>query len=221
MYKEIQIAQNSEILAITPLLPGHKISKETKVGLKRSDDLFNWVSFEGKNNIPTNVTYGIEEFKRRYKRPKYVIIIDNDIIPGRNMLTKMCQLLSRTKDDIAYCYANFEFTGTINAKFHGLKFDPMQLLNANYISSNSMIKYDMLVEVGGFVTDDKYKRLLDWALWLKFLSVGKHGILCPDAHFVAMSDENTISAGTKEDYQLKYNRVREDFIAPMLDGLII
>jgi len=221
VYREIQIAQNSDILAITPLLPGHKISKETKIGLKRSDILFNWVSYEANQNIPTNVTCGIEEFKRRYKDPKFVMIIDRDIIPNRNMLRKIRETLHRTGDDIAYCYANFEFKGTVNARFVGLEFNPMNLLNSNYISSNSMIKYEKLKEVGGFVTDNKYRRLLDWALWLKFLAAGYHGILCKDAYFIAISDENTVSAGTKEDYQSKYLRVKEDFVKPMLDELII
>ena len=84
-----------------------------------------------------------------------------------------------------------------------------------------MINYEKLKEIGGFVKDDKYRRLLDWALWLKFLAAGYHGVLCQTASFIAMSDENTVSAGTKEDYRLKYARVKEDFVKPLLDGLII
>jgi hypothetical protein len=221
MYKEIEINTHSDILAITPLLPGHKISKETKIGLKRSDCLFSWVSYESSNNIPTNVSAGIEEFKRRYKKPKYVIIIDRDIIPCRNMLMKMEQTLSRANNEIVYCYANFEFAGEVNARFYGLEFEPMKLLNSNYISSNSLIKYDKLTEIGGFITDNKYKRLLDWALWLTFLKHGYYGILCKEANFIAMSDKNSVSAGTQEEYKLKYKLIKEDIIKPMLDGLII
>lgn len=221
MYKDIVINHHSDILAITPLLPGHKISKETKIGLKRSDISFNWASFESSANIPINVTRGIEEFKHRYKEPKYVIIIDRDIIPNRNMLMKLHRDLSRAEDNIAYCYCGFEFKGSVNAKFYGLEFDPMKLLNSNYISSNSMIKYDKLKEIGGFVIDNKYKRLLDWALWLKFLAAGYHGILCKDTRFIAIADENSVSAGTREEYKEKYHSVKEDFIKPMLDGLIV
>jgi hypothetical protein len=221
MYREIEINQNSDILAITPLLPGHKISKETKVGLKRSDNLFSWVSHESSANIPTNVTAGIEEFKRRYKSPKFVIIIDRDIIPCRNMIGKMEHTLSRASDEVAYCYANFEFKGEVNARFYDLEFEPMKLLNANYISSNSLIKYDKLLEISGFITDNKYKRLLDWALWLTFLKYGYYGILCKEANFIAMSDKDSISAGTKLEYQEKYKLIKEEIIRPMVDGLII
>jgi|WetSurMetagenome_2_1015567.scaffolds.fasta_scaffold05946_3 hypothetical protein len=221
MYKEIEIDSNSDILAITPLLPGHKISKETKIGLKRSDIPFNWICFESSANIPINVTAGIEEFKRRYKEPNYIIIIDRDIIPNRNMLMKLHRDLSRSEDNIAYCYCGFEFKGTINDKFYGLTFDPINLLNSNYISSNSMIKYNKLKEVGGFVTDNKYKRLLDWALWLKFLSAGYHGILCKDTRFIAVSEPSSISAGTREEYRRVYKQIKEDFVKPMLDGLIV
>ena len=221
MYKEIKIEKAADVLVVTPLLPGHKISKETKIGLKRCDIPFSWVSFEGQNNIPTNVTYGMKAFQKKHPMTRYVILIDRDILPGRNMLRKMKEELDRSTDNIAYCYAGFEFKGTVNAQFYNTTFDPMQLLNGNYISSNSMIKYDKLMEIGGFITDNKYKRLLDWALWLKFLAAGYHGILCRNTQFVAISDENTISAGTKEDYREKYKLVKEDFVAPMLDGLIV
>lgn len=40
MYREIQKVRNPEILVITPLREGDKISKETKRSIKRNDTLF-------------------------------------------------------------------------------------------------------------------------------------------------------------------------------------
>jgi hypothetical protein len=213
-------AKNPQVLAITPLLPGHSISKETKIGLKRNDIEYSWISYTSNNNIPTNVTLALAAYEARAKIPPYVIIIDRDIDPSRNMLTALHRTLQYAPDDIAYCYCNFKFTGVVNAQFWDLQFDPMKLLSANYISSNSMIRYDKLLEVGGFVTDNKYKRLLDWALWLKFLSYGYHGILNNTVHFIAKSETTSVSAGTQLEYREKYALVYNDFVKPMLQGLI-
>lgn len=221
MFSVINKVQSPDVLVVTPLLPGHFISKETKIGLKRNDLAFDWVSFSGHNNIPTNATLGLQEYIRRFhKAPKYMIMIDRDIVPSRNMLKNMYETLSRSKDEVAYCYSGFEFKGAINARFTGLEFDSMKLLDANYISSNSMIKVDKLEEVGGFVTDEDLVRLLDWALWLKFLSFGYVGVLCPNSFFTAISSEESVSARSNEDYRIKYQRVKERFIEPMLHGIV-
>ena len=79
-----------------------------------------------------------------------------------------------------------------------------------------MIKYDFLEFVGGPVMDEKYKRLLDWALWLKFFQYGYYGIPCPDAFFTAYAGPDSISAGTAQDYKLKAQRVWEDFGRPIV-----
>lgn len=208
----------SEVLCVTPLLPGHKIRKETKIGIKRNDIPLSWISYEGQNNIPTNVSKGIAEY---HKEPKFVIIIDRDIDPSRNMIKNMYDLLVKTPNQIAYCYCNFEFKGSINAKFVNIPYDPLRLLKSNYISSNSLIKYDKLKEIGGFITDNKYRRLLDWALWLKFLSSGYYGVLCTKSYFIAPTDERSVSAGSQEEYRQKYQLVHRDFIAPLTEGLIL
>ena len=52
------------------------------------------------------------------------------------------------------------------------------------------------------------------------LSYGYYGVLCNDTSFVAISDRESISARSKEDYDLKYRRVKQDFIDPLLDGVI-
>jgi hypothetical protein len=205
-----------ELLIITPLLPNHKISKETKIGLKRNEVKFDWISYSGNNNIPTNFDLGLTEYLNSNKKPKYVMMVDNDIKPSRYMLDNMVSVLDRTDDDIAYCYVDFEFKGEVNQGFKNIQFDPIRLTKHNYISSNSMIKLDKLIEIGGVVKDSTYQRLLDWVLWLKFLSFGYHGILSLKGSFIAISNKGSISSRSDEDYKLKYNLVYNDFIKPML-----
>jgi len=222
MFNIIQKVNAPDALVVTPLLPGHKIFRDTKINLKRCDLAFDWVSYVGHNNIPANATLGLQEYIKRFsKTPKYMIMIDRDIIPSRNMLKYMFDTLENSSEEVAYCYSSFEFKGAINARFVGLEFDPLKLLESNYISSNSMIKIDKLQEIGGFVIDQDLVRLLDWALWLKFLHYGYVGVLCKSSFFTAISSPDSVSARGREDYALKYGRVRDRFVRPLLDGLVL
>jgi len=70
------------------------------------------------------------------------------------------------------------------------------------------------------VTDDKYKRLLDWCTWLKFLSHGYYGILCNDTSFVAISKESSVSSGSAEDYWKTHQLIHQDFVEPLVSGIV-
>lgn len=207
-----------EVLVVTPLLERDSISKETKKTIKRNHVKYFWISSKGDNNIPMNALAGIEWAKENIKNgPKYYIMIDNDIILGRHMLDRLYEKLKKSSDDIGYAYAGFEFEGSLVHSFPAIPFDPQKLMHANYISSNSMFKMNVIDKVG-LVTDDKYKRLLDWAFLLKCLAKGYSGVSVENARFVAISEPGDISAGSQEDYQLKYFRVYEDFIKPLISG---
>jgi hypothetical protein len=210
--------KNSKVLVVTPLLPGHKVSKETKKTIKRNVTPFTWITYSGNNNIPTNIEIGINEYRNKGSHiPPYILPLDRDIILGRHMLDRMVSIIDITPDYIAYVYANFEFKGHINRRFTADPYDINKLLLGNYISSNSLIKLKCLEDIGGFITDDKYKRLLDWSLWLKFYLYGYVGIPCPLANFIAMSTENDISAGSEEEYKMKYMYVMQDFVKPIIE----
>lgn len=220
MLNIVKQTKNPELLVVTPLLTGHKISSDTKIGITRNDINFTWVSYTSDGNTAHNFAEGIRTYRNKFYMPNYVIMIDKDIIPSRHMLDRMYTTLKNSSKEIAFCYCNFEFSGAVNKKFYNIEYDPIRLLHANYISSNSMIKVTVLDEVGGVITDNKYKRLLDWCLWLQLLSYGYYGILCRDASFVAVSDKQSISTGTEEDYKRKYELVKSDFVLPLLDGVI-
>jgi hypothetical protein len=72
-----------------------------------------------------------------------------------------------------------------------------------------------VIEKVGLVTDDKYKRLLDYAFLLKCYAQGYIGKNVPNANFTVQSTENDVSSGNSDDYNIKYQRVYEDFIKPL------
>jgi hypothetical protein len=210
--------KNPEILVVTPLLPNHDISRETKVTIKRNETKYYWIASEGNNNIPTNAQNGIDWYKEKIgKLPEFYIMIDRDIELGRNMLDRLVNVLKkRNPKRIGYTYASFEFKGYVNKKFPADPFDINRLLKGNYISSNSMFRSSVIEDVG-LVTDDKYKRLLDYAFLLKCFNLGFIGVPVPQARFVAKSTKNDISAGSEQEYRIKYNFVFNDFIRPLIE----
>lgn len=210
--------KDPEVLVVTPLLPDHEVSRETKISIKRNKTKFTWVKSYGNKNIPSNALEAINWYKSFKKLPPYYLMIDRDITLGRGMIDKMVAKLKSFSwaKNVGYAYASFEFKGHVNQKFNADPFNIERLLQSNYISSNSMFRSDVLEEVG-LVTDDKYKRLLDYAFLLKCFRKGYVGIPVQGASFVAQSTKNDISAGSQEDYMIKYKRVFEDFIQPIID----
>lgn len=205
------------LLVVTPLAPDHRVSKETQRSIKRNDIPLSWVSFKSSGNCAANAMGGIEAFaKESGFVPPLFFLLDNNVICGRHMFDRMFETLSTTADHIGYCYCNFQFKGEINRKFDAVPFDAYKLLQSNYISSNSMIKTQALSNVGWLVTDDKYKRLLDWCLWLKFLTKGYMGVPCPKASFTDISHKDSVSSGDIDDYKIKHERVQKDFVEKII-----
>jgi GT2 family glycosyltransferase len=174
-----------------------------------------WASWEGPKKHAANVQDGFDAYLSKFGViPPYFQILDRDIILGRNAIDKLLMTLSRTKEDIGYAYCSFEYKGFVNAKFPPAPFDIKTLMIRNYISSNSMYKTDAVRKVG-FVTEEKYHRLSDWAMWLKMYRVGYSGILCPNTSFIAVSAEGDISAGSNDEYVSTKRLIMEDFVEPV------
>lgn len=137
------------------------------------------------------------------------------------MLDRLYEVLERSRirsdKKIGYAYANFEYKGYINVQFPARVFDINMLIRGNYISSNSLYCSEVVEEVGGFVTEEKYHRLSDWAMFLKLYKAGYHGIPSINASFVAISSEGDISAGSKEEYNTTYKLVQENFVRPIME----
>lgn len=222
MLEVIKKVDNPRFLVITPLRVRDKISKETLETISNNSTPFDWVSFKSKRNVPSNTKEGLREYIKKYGTPKYIIKIDNDIDAEEGLLDIMYQTISSSPDGVAYVYSSFKYIkdGKSYVSFPAQKLDVQhwtkRLLNSNFISSNSMIKVDKLEEVGGFVCKRKYERLLDWALWLKFLLNGYVGVPCAGT-FNAIMNENSISTRGQKDYRKKHRAVVEDFAKPVVD----
>jgi len=197
--------KNPEVLVITPLLPGHTVSKATKKSIKRNDIPFTWITSTGNNNIPTNILKGIDWYKNP---PDYYFPLDNDIVLGRGILDKLYRKLEGLPREFAYAYASFQFRGFKNFDFPADEYDIHRLLKHNYISSNSLFRTDVVKEIG-LVTDDEYVRLLDWCFILKLFLDGYIGMPCPEANFIATTTEKDISMWTKKEYEFKRVKVLE------------
>jgi hypothetical protein len=117
--------------------------------------------------------------------------------------------LEKSDKNVAYSYCGFEYYGSINYKFPVSSFDSNRLRQNNYISSNSLFKTKVLEDIP-LITDDKYKRLLDWATYLNLLNHGYIGVPS-DGYFKAKSSKDSISARSQEDFQIKRERVINDF----------
>ena len=219
--KIIRQDKNPEVLIVTPLLPNHTISKKTKTTLKRNKTPLFWITSTGKGNIPVNAQYGINWYKKKYGTlPEFYIMIDNDIDMGRGMIDKLVHRLRPQEDFVAFAYASFKFVGVVNAEFPAVAYDVDKLMEHNYISSQSLIRTKCLEKIGGLVTDSKYVRLLDWALWLKFFYNDLIGINCPTASFVATASEGSVSSGSDQDYNYKRSLVLKDFVTPIIEKYI-
>lgn len=211
--------KEAEVLVITPLLPGHKVSKETKKTINRNNTKLVWIKSIGDNNIPTNVENGLLWFKNNKSHlPQYCLPLDNDIILGRYMIDRLVGKMSIMPDFVAYSFASFRFKGVMNHSFPAVKFDVGKLLKDNYISSNSLFRTEVLLKIPS-VKDEKYRRLLDWVYFIKLLDRGYIGVPCKEANFVALSTPEDISSGSTKDWKLKKKRVFHDFIKPFAEGI--
>lgn len=226
MFEEIRKVENPYYLVITPLKVGDEISDDIHRSILDTNKIpFDWVSFKGDNNIPTNTSLALEEYEKRYEKVKHLIKIDNDLKMDDGLLDCMhSHLLSRSfGSDVQYGYVYCPFSYVLSdgrrISFNQ-EFDIMKLIKSNFISSNSMINRDALDVIGGFITDPQYERLLDWALWLKFYREGFIGKLLKEKGFEATMKEDGVSARSNYDYQIKSTRVMRDFVNPIIRDMI-
>ena len=214
-FKVVTESKDPKILVVTPLLPGHKISKETKKTIKRNDVPYTWITSEGNNNIPTNLKLGLEWFN---PLPPFYFMLDNDIILGRGILDRLVRKLEKEPYFVAFTYASFQFKGTVNQAFPAMPYNIERLLQHNYISSNSLFRSDVVMKIG-LVTEQYLERLLDWAMILKLYYHGYIGMPTPEANFIAVSTPKDISARSSDDYNIKRFRVLKKYGEPIINDM--
>ena len=205
-------SKNPKFLVVTPLKTGDKISPDTIKTMLNNNIEFDWIMYEGDNNIPSNTVSGITEYEKKNKPLPYVIKLDNNTMWQKNTLDNMYKTIIKSKKNVAYVYTSFQFkkNDIPVASFMNIPFDANRLRQANFISSNSMIKRALLKQCP-FITNEKYKRLLDYAHWLSFLKKGYIGKLSK-GYFYSIMNEGNVSSGNQQDYITKLRRVHADFL---------
>ena len=210
MFKIIHEDKNPMLMIVTPLRPEDKISKKTKITIKRNEIPFIWGYYQGKGNVVQNFKAGLKEFDKYLKKlPPFTIKVDNDTIWNRKTFDKMLRILEISPDNIAYAYCSFSYRGAVTADFPAIPFDPTRLRQNNYISSNSIFKTGILKKFEP-IDDNKYQRLLDWAYYLRLLN-NKYIGIPTDGYFTALAGKNSISAGSNMEFHQKRMAVLEDF----------
>lgn len=219
MFEIIRCEPKSDILVVTPLRVKDDIEKCVQKLIETNDVSFSWVSYKSEANIPTNTELGMLEWKKSYELPKYIIKIDNDINPDDHFLDALYNRAEFTDNRVAYVYPSFRYfkeDGQVLWNLEASPFNISYLLKQNYITSMSLIKTSYLEQIGGFVKDEKYQRLLDWALWLKFYYFGFIGEPEPSAWFSSTIKLGDVSSGTREEYIEKACNIMQDFCLPII-----
>jgi hypothetical protein len=215
MFRLLRKTKYPKLLVITPLKTGDKISYSTKNSIFKNKVEFDWVSYEGNYNIPTNTEMGLNLYNDKFNPLPYCIKVDNDVKMDKGMLDDLFITLSKSDDNVAYCYPPFKYilSNQQVISFENCPFDKVRLLKSNYISSVSLIKFDKLKAIDGFVKNSKYERLLDYCLWLKFLRHGYIGVQGKVGFTTTLNKDNVSARGT-QDYEEKLSRVHSDFVNP-------
>ncbi|MDP2789698.1 MAG: glycosyltransferase [bacterium] len=106
----------------------------------------------------------------------FVLYCDADVELQPTMLENMARALL-LHPEAGYAYSDFKFGWHT---FDLFDFDPERLLEANYISTMSLLRREHCI---GF--DESLKRYQDWDLWKRLLSKGVRGIWVPGRLFNA------------------------------------
>lgn len=216
MFNVIQKVKNPVSVVLTPLRTTDTIHKDLKKSLKRNNILFDWVSYSSDANCPQNANFAWENYIKTFNfYPETLIKLDNDIEPEYHFLDKLYYVLKNSSEKIGYSYCSFEMYGVKNLKFPVKKFSVKELLIQNYISSNSLIKMNAFLSVGGFNCNKEYERLCDWVCWLKLLEKGYEGIPCLNTFFKTELKQDSISNRSVEDYYSKYRKILKEIVEPL------
>ncbi|HRE00128.1 MAG TPA: glycosyltransferase family A protein, partial [Ilumatobacteraceae bacterium] len=113
-------------------------------------------------------------------RADLVMMMDADNLVYPTCLARLRDALT-ARPDAAFAYSALERFGAEAGLISAFAWNPEWLCAANYIDAQAMLRRDVLVEFGGYRTDDPLVfGWEDWELWLRLASAGRHGVLVPE-----------------------------------------
>jgi len=133
--------------------------------------------------------------------PEYVIFVDGDVEFADGAFSKMKAAIETGGDGVAYAYGHFSRRGALTGRQVSAPFSAERLRRYNYISTMSLIKYNILAKTypRPFVEDED--RFQDWSLWLRLLNRGYTGAFVNSVLFSAYFSGDGISTNSVVDYQ--------------------
>ena len=134
---------------------------------------------------------------------EYTLFSDSDVIWHPGALDKLVDALDESGEAYAYCDYGKGSLGTWVAG----EWSEKRLLAANFISTMSVIRTEVLKGFPWPPFDEKIERLQDWDLWLSLLASGYRGTYVPEVLFDTEFTAPGISMGSG--YQDAVNAVRE------------
>lgn len=135
-------------------------------------------------------------------RGDILLFCDADIELAPAFLVSMVDALTMNPD-AAYAYCRYDRKGALTGLEGGGGFDREELMRRNYISTMSPIRTERFL---GF--NEKLRRLQDWELWLRMLSVGWYGVFVDFIGFTAHYELGDVSAPkvkTAQEYLDEWN----------------
>jgi len=110
---------------------------------------------------------------------KYVMFLDADDRLVPTAVEHMLARLQEQPDTIAYVYGQMRYFGRKEGLFASMPFDARRLVRANFICASTLIRRDVLLEVGGY--DDGFRMLReDWELYIRLFTKGFSGAFLPE-----------------------------------------
>lgn len=110
---------------------------------------------------------------------RYVMFLDADDRLVPTAVEHMVALLDRQPAHVAYVYGQMRYFGRKDGIFASMPFDPVKLMQANFVCATTLIRREILVEAGGY--DDGFRMLReDWELYIRLCRKGFVGIFLPE-----------------------------------------
>lgn len=112
-------------------------------------------------------------------RSDYIFFLDADDTIDPTCLDKAERLLDAATKDIAYVYSQMRIFGATTGLLRARPYSIRALLYRNYVSSDTLYRKSVLMEVGGFADEmtDAYE---DWDIHLSMAEKGYRGLFIPE-----------------------------------------